>query len=106
MITRILLTVLIGGLSSGFVAPVAMAETATSQEEAAEAPTPDPLEPFNQKMFWFNLRLDEYVLRPVATVYDRVLPNAAQRGVQRFFKNLGVVERFANNLHLGRRGIL
>ncbi len=102
VITRILLTVLIGGLGSGFVAPVAMAETATSQEEAAEAPTPDPLEPFNQKMFWFNLRLDEYVLRPVATAYDRVLPNAAQRGVQHFFKNLGVVERFANNLFQGK----
>jgi phospholipid-binding lipoprotein MlaA len=49
-------------------------------------------------MFWFNLRLDEYVLRPVASGYARVLPVAARQSVNRFFRNLGVVERFANNL--------
>jgi ABC-type transporter lipoprotein component MlaA len=26
----------------------------------------DPLAPFNEKMFWFNLKLDKYVLHPVA----------------------------------------
>lgn len=71
-------------------------------EEPALPPTPDPLEWFNQPVFEFNLKLDEYALRPVATAYDAVMPNAAQRGVQRFFKNLGVVERFANNLFQGK----
>jgi phospholipid-binding lipoprotein MlaA len=60
------------------------------------------LEWFNQPVFEFNLKLDEYALRPVATAYDAVMPDAAQRGVQRFFKNLGVVERFANNLLQGK----
>jgi len=71
-------------------------------EELAPPPTPDPLEWFNQPVFEFNLKLDEYALRPVATAYDAVMPDAAQRGVQRFFKNLGVVERFANNLFQGK----
>jgi len=102
VIARIVLTVLISVLSTGLAAPVAQAETGTPEEDGEEAPTPDPLGPFNQKMFWFNLRLDKYVLRPVATAYDRVLPDVAQRGVQRFFKNLGVVERFANNLFQGK----
>ncbi|MBI3300507.1 MAG: VacJ family lipoprotein [Deltaproteobacteria bacterium] len=99
---KVLVAVLMSVLSHGFAAPAVLAETETSEREAAEAPTPDPLEPFNQKMFWFNLRLDEYVLRPVATAYDRVMPDPAQRSVQRFFKNLGVVERFANNLFQGK----
>ncbi len=53
-------------------------------------------------MFELNLKLDEYALRPVATAYDAIMPNTAQRGVQRFFKNLGIVERFANNLFQGK----
>jgi phospholipid-binding lipoprotein MlaA len=55
-------------------------------------------------MFTFNLRLDDYVLRPVATGYDKIMPDAGKRGVDRFFKNLGVVERFANNLFQGKFG--
>lgn len=96
-ITRI--TVLIGALSCGFALPLASAQLGSYQEqEPLEAPPPDPLEPFNSKMFWFNLRLDEYVLRPVASGYARVVPLGARRGVDRFFRNLGVLERFANNL--------
>ena len=30
-------------------------------------PYGDPLAPFNEKMFWFNLKLDKYVLHPVAS---------------------------------------
>jgi phospholipid-binding lipoprotein MlaA len=71
-------------------------------EEPLTPPPPDTLEWFNQPVFEFNLMLDEYALRPVATAYDAVMPNPAQRGVQRFFKNLGVVERFANNLFQGK----
>jgi phospholipid-binding lipoprotein MlaA len=73
-----------------------------AQEEEPEVQISDPWEPFNQAMFTFNLRVDEYVLRPVASAYDAILPDAAQRGVGRFFKNLGVVERFANNLFQGK----
>lgn len=94
----ILLTVmfvLVLNLSSGL-------EPLLAQQEEPEVRINDPWEPFNQSMFTFNLKLDEYVLRPVATAYDSVMPDAAQRGVQRFFKNLGVVERFANNLFQGK----
>lgn len=73
-----------------------------AQEEEPEVQINDPWEPFNQTMFTFNLKVDEYALRPVAKAYDAILPDAAQRGVGRFFKNLGVVERFANNLFQGK----
>jgi len=71
-------------------------------EEAPPPPNPDPLEGFNQPVFQFNLKLDEYVLRPVATGYAKVLPAPARRRVDNFFNNLFVVQRFANNLFQGK----
>lgn len=71
-------------------------------QEAQDTQISDPWEGFNQSMFTLNLKLDEYVLRPVATAYDTVMPNEAQRGVGRFLKNLGVVERVANNVFQGK----
>jgi len=76
--------------------------TQAQQQQDSGTQIEDPWEPFNQSMFTFNLKLDEYVLRPVATAYDSVMPDGAQRGVQRFFKNLGIAERLANNLFQGK----
>src|ERR1041384_7770041 len=38
----------------------------------------DPWESFNEKMFEFNRRLDRYVLKPVATGYNYVVPDRVQ----------------------------
>jgi phospholipid-binding lipoprotein MlaA len=67
----------------------------------------DPLAPFNEKMFWINLKLDKYILRPVATGYAAVLPGDVRRHVGNFWDNVGVIPRFANNLFqlkVGRAG--
>jgi hypothetical protein len=58
----------------------------------------DPLMPFNEKMFSFNLKLDEWILRPVATGYASIAPKPVRQSVGRFFENAGVIPRFANNL--------
>lgn len=116
MTVRILLAALMSvSILSRIIIPMsAQAQTQSTDEETVSPrpklgvdeptlpPPPDTLEWFNQPVFEFNLKLDEYALRPVATAYDAVMPNAAQRGVQRFFKNLGIVERFANNLFQGK----
>jgi phospholipid-binding lipoprotein MlaA len=58
----------------------------------------DPWEPFNERMFWFNREiLDRFVLKPVATAWDFVLPNQVQKGVHNVFDNLAVVRRVVNN---------
>ena len=58
----------------------------------------DPWEPFNEKMFWFNREvLDRFVLKPVATAWDFVLPNQVQKGIHNVFDNLAVVRRVVNN---------
>jgi phospholipid-binding lipoprotein MlaA len=58
----------------------------------------DPWEPFNRKMFAFNRQLDRFVLKPVATVWDRVLPDLVQESIGNFFNNLSMPPRLVNNL--------
>jgi phospholipid-binding lipoprotein MlaA len=72
--------------------------TAAAAAAAGEDFDEDPWEGFNEKMFWFNREvLDRYVLKPVATAWDFILPDPVQRGVHNFFDNLAVVRRVVNN---------
>ena len=58
----------------------------------------DPIEGFNRGMFWFNDHVDTYVLVPVATVWDKVMPNRVQRSIGNFFDNLRFPIVTINNL--------
>ena len=53
---------------------------------------------FNEPMFTFNLKLDDWVLRPVASGYASIAPTPVRESVGRFFDNARVIPRFANNL--------
>ena len=58
----------------------------------------DPAAPFNEAMFTLNLKLDDWVLRPVASGYATIAPLPVRQSVGRFFDNVNVIPRFANNL--------
>jgi phospholipid-binding lipoprotein MlaA len=58
----------------------------------------DPIAAFNEPMFTFNLKLDDWVLRPVASGYAFIAPQPVRESVRRFFDNAHVIPRFANNL--------
>ena len=63
----------------------------------------DPWEGFNEKMFTFNREvLDRFLLKPVATAWDFLLPDLVQKSVQNFFDNLAVVRRVVNNALQGK----
>lgn len=64
------------------------------EETLAEGEDYDPWEGFNSAMFEFNRKVDKYVLKPVATVYDKVVPDALEKGISNFFYN---------NIHFGPR---
>ena len=51
----------------------------------------DPLEGFNRGVYQFNDAADKAVIKPVATVYNTVVPKPARIGVSNFFSNLGDV---------------
>jgi phospholipid-binding lipoprotein MlaA len=64
----------------------------------------DPWEPFNEKMFNFNLKLDRYVLKPVARVWKTVIPEPFQVMISNGFDNLRFAPRFINNVLQGKFG--
>jgi ABC-type transporter lipoprotein component MlaA len=67
-------------------------------EEVYSEERADPLEPFNQAMLTFNRKADDWVLHPVAAKWAYIMPQPARESVGRFFKNVGVIPRFANDL--------
>jgi phospholipid-binding lipoprotein MlaA len=48
----------------------------------------DPFEDFNRSIFSFNEAVDVAVLKPVATGYEKVVPQLVRTGVDNFFANL------------------
>lgn len=69
----------------------------------ATGPNPrDPFEPFNRTMTRFNDGLDEAIVKPVAKVYQDVLPSMVRTGVNNFFSNLTDAWSMVNNLLQGR----
>jgi len=90
---------------SADVAPLSMNPAA--QSAAATQPAPgennqgvysDPLSGFNEPMFTFNLKLDDWVLRPVASGYSTIAPEPVRESVGNFLDNTRFIPRFANNL--------
>jgi len=65
-------------------------------------PDYDPLEPMNRKIFWFNDKVDTYVLEPVATGWDWVMPHVVQRSISNFFTNLRFPINTINDLLQGK----
>lgn len=67
---------------------------AAAAAETIEAPTNggngvfDPWEPFNRQVHGFNLKVDDYIARPLATAYRAVTPQPVRKGVGNFFANL------------------
>jgi phospholipid-binding lipoprotein MlaA len=49
----------------------------------------DPFEGFNRSVFAFNESVDKAVLKPVATGYEKVVPQFVRERVDSFFGNLG-----------------
>src|ERR1700676_1103772 len=62
----------------------------------------DPYVHFNESMLTFNRKADDWVLRPAATGWAYVVPQPARASVGRFFKNVGVLPRFANDVFQGQ----
>ena len=56
----------------------------------------DPWEGMNRKVYAFNDKLDEAVIKPVAQTYVNVVPSFVRTGVRNFMGNLGDVWTFVN----------
>ncbi|HET9024204.1 MAG TPA: VacJ family lipoprotein [Burkholderiaceae bacterium] len=80
-----------------------MTGCATVPPNAGQDPR-DPLESFNRQVFEFNEGLDKVVLKPLAQVYDKVLPVPVQDCLSNGFSNLREPSNALNNLLQGKGG--
>ena len=78
-----------------------LAGCATVPPNAGQDPR-DPLESFNRQVFEFNEGLDKVVLKPLAQVYDKVLPVPVQDCLSNGFSNLREPSNALNNLLQGK----
>ena len=62
----------------------------------------DPWESWNRKVFAFNEKLDENVLKPVATAYSELVPAPIRTGIDNFFGNIGDAWSAVNLMMQGR----
>jgi phospholipid-binding lipoprotein MlaA len=62
----------------------------------------DPFEPLNRGIYKFNDGVDSVLFKPIAEVYQGVLPQFARTGVGNFFSNIQDVIIALNNLLQGK----
>jgi phospholipid-binding lipoprotein MlaA len=62
----------------------------------------DPWEPFNEKMFNFNYKLDRYVIKPVAKVYNEIVLDGEKQALHNAYDNVAMPRRFINSLLQGK----
>jgi phospholipid-binding lipoprotein MlaA len=68
----------------------------------ADSPRPinpaDPYEPFNRLMFNFNDFMDKVLLKPVATLYNKIMPKPVSKGISNMFSNVDTITTVANDV--------
>lgn len=90
-------------MALGVALCIASAAPASAQSEArpTDAPYYDPLEPLNRGIFAFNQAVDEMVLKPVARVYIKTVPEGGRVAVTNVINNLKTPVTLANDLLQG-----
>ena len=80
----------------------ASATTSIADDDAPALDTQkDPYESFNRIMYHFNDFLDNAILKPVATFYNKVMPKPLNKGIKNFFSNIDNVPTVVNDVLQG-----
>lgn len=91
------------GLSFGLVTSILLggcASTHAPQQQATN--NVDPYEHFNRKIYTFNTKVDNYVLKPVAEGYVTVTPAVVRHGVTNAFNNVDMITTVPNDILQGK----
>lgn len=62
----------------------------------------DPLEPMNRAVYTFNEGLDTVLIKPLATIYEGVVPEFIRTGISNMFSNVNDIIVALNNLLQGK----
>ena len=68
---------------------------------AALADEGDPWEGFNRGVWWFDDKLDRYLLEPIGVGWRFITPNVVRTRLRNVFQNIGFPLRFVNDLLQG-----
>lgn len=77
--------------------PLRTVENTVSDSSKSQIPIYDPFEGFNRGAYRFNYYLDKYLLLPVVSGYEWIMPNYAEDRVSDFFDNIGEIRNFINS---------
>lgn len=78
---------------------------ASSWVFAEDSEDSDPLEQINRKVYELNFEiLDPALIKPLATLYDRLTPRPVRIGINNFFSNLDEIPNAVNSLLQGKIG--
>lgn len=67
-------------------------------DDAPPVTQKDPYERFNRVMFRFNDALDQFILKPVANVYNAILPKPITKGIGNIFANIDTIPTVFNDV--------
>lgn len=83
---------------------LALGACVSPADQPTEASSADPIEPFNRYVFEVNRFGDEFLLKPVATIYRGTVPNVARESVSNALANLRLPWTAANDVFQGELG--
>jgi phospholipid-binding lipoprotein MlaA len=76
---------------------IANAAIAANEPQRAYNPQ-DPYEKFNRVMFRFNDLIDKIILKPVAKLYNKIVPAPIVKGISHMFSNIDTLPTIANDI--------
>ena len=75
---------------------------ADAQPDNSRAVNKDPYESYNRSVHNFNMKLDKYLIRPLAKAYEEITPDPVENGIHNFFENLQEPRTIVNSLLQGK----
>jgi phospholipid-binding lipoprotein MlaA len=79
-------------------APALAVEPVATAPEKSAFHRYDPWERANRHIYYWNARMDRWVMLPVANFYAEWTPNPVRQGIGNFFENMNEVPNFYNNI--------
>ncbi len=72
--------------------------TAAATADSTTVVNNDPYERFNRAMFQFNEVVDRLIMKPIATLYIKIVPKPLSKGLSNFYNNIDTIPTVANDL--------
>ncbi len=82
--------------------PSAVVNKEPSNSAEQTQPNPDPWERMNRRIHRFNDVADRFITKPIAKIYQKIIPNPVRKSLGNVYANLGDINDALNNLLQGK----